>query len=86
MTDNEIIKVLECCSKESGCPDDCLGRKVGCELEGYALNLINRQKAKIEALQKDNMILRDVICARDTKIEILQSKKCEQLPQLANKI
>ena len=52
MTDNDIIKALECCSKPVGedckeCPltaQDCL--KV--DIEKLALDLINRQKAEIE--------------------------------------
>lgn len=67
MTDNEIIKVLECCWKNykedtckycvGGCPasscdltedeDDCMD-----VLYRRTINLINRQKAKIERLQK----------------------------------
>ena len=57
MTDNEIIKALECCGFEYGnpcsvCPkyekdnDFCQE-----ELHNYALDLINRQQAEIEKLQ-----------------------------------
>ena len=54
MTDNEIIKALECCSsspaKCGDCPClqlcDCLA------VEKDALDLINRQKAEIEQLRK----------------------------------
>jgi 2-hydroxy-3-keto-5-methylthiopentenyl-1-phosphate phosphatase len=50
MTDNEIIKALECCSHSqhcSQCPyfhndEECI------KLEKYALDLINRQQAEIE--------------------------------------
>ena len=50
MTDNEIIKALECCNKDDcdNCPNDfgnCYAN-----LAGYALDLINRQKAEIERL------------------------------------
>ena len=57
MTDNEIIKALECCKANinlcNSCPidqekqDDCT---CGTFLAGYALDLINRQKAEIERL------------------------------------
>jgi hypothetical protein len=62
MTDNEIVKALECCIKsshflecfENECP--CIseqGCKVGKEtLYPYALDLINRQKAEIERLKE----------------------------------
>ena len=50
MTDNEIIKALECCGGSNchecpieGCTDDIFGN---------ALDLINRQKAEIERLKK----------------------------------
>jgi hypothetical protein len=51
MTDNEIIKALECCKKDDcdNCPNDfgnCYAN-----LAGYALDLINRQKAEIERLK-----------------------------------
>ena len=51
MTDNEIIKALECCSDSNchecpieGCTDDIFRN---------ALDLINRQKAEIERLKVD---------------------------------
>ena len=57
MTDNEIIKALECCANETGsclgcplinCIEDCLQIK-----SKNALDLINCQKAEIERLNKD---------------------------------
>ena len=64
MTDNEIIKALECCGFEYGnlcsvCPkyekdnDFCQE-----ELHNYALDLINRQQAEIERLKIENQSLR----------------------------
>jgi hypothetical protein len=56
MTDEQIIKALECC-KIGNC-DDCpfYGIKEDCDVElpEEALNIINRQKAEIERLQKEN--------------------------------
>ena len=53
MTDNEIIKALECC-KIANC-DDCpfYGIKEDCEVElpEEGLALINRQKAEIEKIK-----------------------------------
>lgn len=60
MTDNEIIKALECCGSNGWgeedkrpcdkCPmQECEDCEV--ELPDYALNLINRQKAEIEKLK-----------------------------------
>ena len=58
MTDNEVIKALECCGFEYGnrcsiCPKYDGGNDF-CqeELHRYALDLINRQKAEIERLEK----------------------------------
>ena len=58
MTDNEIIKALECCSQEDKCPNCPYVRVGGCISEDNinillkdVLNLINRQKAEIERLK-----------------------------------
>ncbi len=53
MTDNEIIKALECCKKDDcdNCPNDfgnCYAN-----LSGYSLDLINRQQAEIERLNNN---------------------------------
>ena len=57
MTDNEIIKALECCKQN--CLSKCLSCPAGkvyefCsqEIMNDAIDLINRQKAEIEVLQK----------------------------------
>ena len=57
MTDNEIIKTLECCTYQHGRCTSCpLYAEVvtGCQstLFDNALYLINRQKAEIEELKK----------------------------------
>lgn len=53
MTNNEIIKALECCKKDDcdNCPNDfgnCYAN-----LAGYSLALINRQKEEIRRLKED---------------------------------
>lgn len=59
MTDNDISKALEYCSKQ-GITSECEKCKVkkGCraELIAKALDLINRQKAEIERLREENEI------------------------------
>lgn len=59
MTDNEIIKVLECC-RDCKCKDcPCYNKETdGCkELdEQDILDLINRQKAEIKRLREENEI------------------------------
>lgn len=53
MTDNEIIKALECCKKDE-C-DNCPNNFGNCyaNLSGYALDLINRQQAEIDVLNNN---------------------------------
>ena len=61
MTDDEIIKALECCSKDGmlncrNCPyeESCnMGRN---DIQKDALDLINRQKAEIESLEVSTTI------------------------------
>ena len=53
MTDNEIIKVLECCTTNGACCKDCpafvkVDRSNCKKYFRRALDLINRQKAEIE--------------------------------------
>ena len=59
MTDNEIIKALECCilSKHI-CPKNCpLANDRGCmvKVKENALDLINRQKAELDDLKRDDL-------------------------------
>ena len=53
MTDNEIIKAFECCNND-GC-ENCPNRPTCCEIDvaDEILNIINRQKAENERLQKE---------------------------------
>ena len=55
MTDKEIIKALECCSKKEcyKCPNYSEGIECGEALLILALDLINRQKAEIEILNNN---------------------------------
>lgn len=52
MTDEEIIKALEVCSKEKYC-GICAVRHFCEEIKLGALDLINRQKAEIERLTEE---------------------------------
>lgn len=65
MTDAEIIKALECCCSNNidsceECPIkiECYTETIDCKKE--ALDLINRQKAEIERLQKENNQFADI--------------------------
>ena len=60
MTDSDIIKALECCCKNNnceGCPLDYLTFSSQCasEIAIKSLDLINRQKAENERLEKELM-------------------------------
>ena len=57
MTDNEIIKALECCSHRNedlpcdGCPAYNIAQMCMEDLMSDAIDLINRQKAEVEQLK-----------------------------------
>lgn len=78
MTDEQIIKALECCT--SGTTSECCNKcpfspedicdKDGNALEKYALALINRQKAEIEKYQKH--IDNDIIYVKAVKAEAVK--------------
>jgi hypothetical protein len=80
MTDNEIIKALECCCGGDGgkncycCPlyevSPCTNA-----LSKYALDLINRQKAEIERLQKELKITRAYIHDNGLEWDLLSYSK-----------
>lgn len=59
MTDNEIIKALECCNKDDcdNCPYKRNCKNVMCDV----LDLINRQQAENERLQKKVEELSEVL-------------------------
>lgn len=74
MTDNEIIKALECCADEyihscDYCPfeKECNGDNLN--LVKYALDLINRQKAEIEKLQTDNSSMQSTLAKMSMGVE-----------------
>lgn len=58
MNDNEIIKALECCGRESclGCPYRDGKCHQGNPMIRDALDLITRQQAEIERLKKEIQI------------------------------
>ena len=65
MTDNEIVKVLECCANNNctyDCPfyhDSCIKCKYSSsEIIRFAFDLINRQKAEIERLKDETEVIK----------------------------
>ena len=80
MTDEQIIKALEICSDELiiSCPDDCpfydeCGKDLNV-LKRQALDLINRQKAEIERLNRELTSADEVIGFREAEIERLKEE------------
>ena len=73
MTNKEIMKALECCADHPYlCPKDCpLGNIDDCneELMKNALDLITRQKAKIDTLYKINKGSKNEITERESGIK-----------------
>lgn len=77
MTDNEIVKALECCLQEYGNCDDCPYKEYQCvsEKDGNIfykdiLDLINRQKAEIERYKGVISILEN-----DVKVASIEAVK-----------
>ena len=99
MTDNEIIKALECCSTGETYADceknDCplyLGITMGCkyidkenQLYSDALDLINRQQAEIERLEKTEIEIDD-FCRRLCRMRMLNGNAIASYEDLQNYI
>lgn len=88
MTDNEIVKALECCGKTSSC-DGCPLREdtKHCTpiISINALSLINRQKAEIERLGKDSKRLKKVQMQLDDAMKMYSTIKAEAIKEFAKK-
>jgi hypothetical protein len=84
MSDNEIVKALECCGKSSckGCP---YLNKFPCNefFPKDALDLINRQKAEMERLNELLEIRHKVF---ETKCEELEVAKAEAYKEFAERL
>lgn len=76
MTDAEIIKALECCAGDDGC-DVCPMYKPSSEciteLQGKALDLINRLQADKEALIAGQETLQKVLAEKAAEVEKLKN-------------
>lgn len=98
ITDNEIIKALECCSNYNDCdkcnfePKDNKKKTIGCCLEimKNALDTITRQQAEIESLKADKIIAeRHEKDARELYKDVviqLKTAKSEAVKEFAEKI
>lgn len=76
MTDNEIIRALECCTNTHlyTCDDCPFCKQCGSDEDvlKYALDLINRQQAEVESDKAKKEICAEVIDRQDKEIERLQ--------------
>ena len=72
MTDNEIIKAVECCTGNTKCCECPMFRTPNCMNKAfdYALDLINRQKAEIERLKCEMGKLLPKDCSYAMQMEV----------------
>ena len=90
MTDNEIIKALECCTDESyencnECPYST--DTLSCErlkLLEDSLELINRQKAEIEKLKKEVSVARDAYISIQDRYEHTKAESYKEFAERLN--
>ena len=88
-TDEEVIKALECCAKNSTYDECCeclyveCSTQKGCvgELMEDAINLINRQKAEIERLNAVSEICGDCHKKYAEKIERAKSEAMKEFAE-----
>ena len=94
MTDNEIIKALECCipnnmEKCLVCPfhRECIKEDKN-YLAEYALDLINRQKAEIERLTVPKELIDDDFCGVVCEFaeELIKKAKAEAIKEFAERL
>ena len=85
MTDNEIIKVLEYCTTDGWC-QNCPHEKkcIEDEITQLALDLINRQKAEIERLNRNIELL--AICKKDLPEKTAKVIKAEAVKEFADRL
>ena len=95
MTDNEIIKALECCSKSvtkkacKNCPfqDKDNVRNFNClNLEKYTFDLINRQQAEIERLQEERDFYKAPSALLAKGIDAVKSEAIKEFAERLNGI
>ena len=95
MTDNEIIKALKCCSVHPMKCKECPYQGNECCTNAHrkdALDLINRQKAEIERLQKECEITRAYIHNNGLEwglishLEFCKNQRAEARKEFAEKL
>ena len=92
MTDNEIIKALECCKPQKGTRDcnncpyaEC---EKGCadELIKESLDFINRQKAEIDRLKSENLALSQKRITMVERIDIVNNARNKAIREFADQL
>lgn len=90
MTDNEIVKALECCVSHKDCDDSCpcVISKTPCVVNkpGTLLNLINRQKEEIENLKNEKEEMHKDVIAAEEYAWNLKKEKIEAIRKFAKKV
>lgn len=92
MTDNEIIKALECCSHRNedfpcdGCPAYNIAQMCMENLMSDALDLINRQKAEIERLSIESETLVTQLKVAYEQIHKLNMAKSEAIKEFGERL
>ena len=97
MTDNEIIKAMQCVIGNDVKCSECTYQKVlpfpSCRRKcaKNALDLINRQKAEIEKLKQENDFFRKTITenaqrALEVKVEEIEKAKSEAIKEFAERL
>ena len=74
MTDNEIIKGLECCVGADTYCGDCPYNGTDCKWERDVLDLINRQKAEVDGLKERDETAEKIIREQGGTILSLQDE------------
>ena len=82
MTDNEIIKALQCCNGWDGrclnCPLNREGTNCKEKLNSYALDLINRQKAEVDRLNIELQSMRSAANSYKMHYETAKSEAIKE--------
>ena len=87
MTDNEIIKAFKCCYIDGMCNDCPAHNKKDCRgINASVLDLINRQKAEIERLEKDSKRLKKVQMQLDDAMKMYSIIKAEAVKEFAERL
>lgn len=91
MTDNEIIKALECCKATSCSICPCFKNNLGIvlcqsDLTNSALNLINRQKTEIDKLKIEICALSEKRITFPERLKIVKHAREHAIKEFAEKL